>query len=331
MFVKGLKLSIVIPTHNRALYLAKTLQSIVVQTIPPFEVIVVNNGSTDHTQDVIKKYMHQLPLVPITEKIQSYAHTRNVGVYKARGDIIALIDDDCEADRHWVQKILHAHTYGTYVIQGIGIENPASRNIYSFVHNLRCQEGYLYGESLSTTSYRYGKQTYPLITSIDNKNVSFSRKLLKKFVPWYAEWLPPYICADDVELAQRLSLSEIKIIYNPNIWVFHQGRESLAALLQRNFEYGKSDWWIYVLIKRQMAKNTKVWKSFHNFVIIHKCRSLLKIFLIDFGLFQKLMQSSQFPMVTRIYGIIIFILAKSVRKVGYFYEKILIQHHGNGK
>jgi glycosyltransferase involved in cell wall biosynthesis len=84
--------SVVIPAHNAAPWLAETLRSVLDQTYRDLEVIVVNDGSTDDTQDVIASFGQRIYCVEQTN--QGLPAARNTGIRSARGDWIALLDAD---------------------------------------------------------------------------------------------------------------------------------------------------------------------------------------------------------------------------------------------
>jgi glucosyl-dolichyl phosphate glucuronosyltransferase len=104
-------ITIVIPTLNRADLLDKTLNSIARQTIGPdrFEVIVVDNGSKDHTRDVIAKFDALLPgLRYIFEEKPGLHEGRHRGMKAARSEILTFADDDIEALPTWIEGILES-------------------------------------------------------------------------------------------------------------------------------------------------------------------------------------------------------------------------------
>jgi glycosyltransferase involved in cell wall biosynthesis len=84
--------SVVIPVYNGAKYIAETIESILAQTVPPTEVIVVNDGSTDETASIVKQYGH--PVVLMTVKSGGACAARNIGASHATGNWIALCDGD---------------------------------------------------------------------------------------------------------------------------------------------------------------------------------------------------------------------------------------------
>ena len=85
--------SIVVPTYNRASLIGKTIESILAQTYPHFELIIVDDGSTDQTEEEVKKYL--------SDKVSYYKKTnaeraaaRNYGTLRSKGDYINWFDSD---------------------------------------------------------------------------------------------------------------------------------------------------------------------------------------------------------------------------------------------
>lgn len=84
--------SVVIPNHNYARYIGEAVESVLSQTYPEVEVIVVDNGSTDDSLEVLRRYAARCRVVPQADLGQSLA--RNRGIQEARGDLIAFLDAD---------------------------------------------------------------------------------------------------------------------------------------------------------------------------------------------------------------------------------------------
>ena len=96
-------ISIVIPAYNEAHYLAQCLDSIAGQTVPPDEVIVVDNGSTDNTAAVARRYSF---VRVVAERRPGIVHARNAGFDTATSDIIGRIDADTILPPNWVEYVL---------------------------------------------------------------------------------------------------------------------------------------------------------------------------------------------------------------------------------
>lgn len=86
------RVSVVIPTYNRAIFIAECLDSVLAQTYRDFEVIVVDDGSTDNTDEVLKPYLGSIRL--IKQGNSGSAAARNNGIGEAKGEYIAFQDSD---------------------------------------------------------------------------------------------------------------------------------------------------------------------------------------------------------------------------------------------
>jgi glucosyl-dolichyl phosphate glucuronosyltransferase len=107
------KVSCVICTYRRPDVLAAAIGSLIDQSIPStaYEIIVVDNNSGDTTSEVVGRYfLETLPKVSyVLEPNQGLSHARNTGVEHARGEIVAFLDDDAEADPNWLAALLEVY------------------------------------------------------------------------------------------------------------------------------------------------------------------------------------------------------------------------------
>ncbi|MCL4557752.1 MAG: glycosyltransferase family 2 protein [Deltaproteobacteria bacterium] len=88
------KVSIIIPTYNRARYLDKTIKSALAQTFEDFELIIVDDGSTDDSRQVIDPYLSDPRVRYIYQENRERCAARNNGLRNSRGRYIALLDSD---------------------------------------------------------------------------------------------------------------------------------------------------------------------------------------------------------------------------------------------
>jgi glycosyltransferase involved in cell wall biosynthesis len=87
------KISVVIPSYNRANYIEKTIDSVLEQTVDDIEIILVDDGSTDNTRELVhNKYGDQV--IYVYQENQGIPGARNTGIKNARGDYIAFLDSD---------------------------------------------------------------------------------------------------------------------------------------------------------------------------------------------------------------------------------------------
>ena len=109
----SLKVSVVLCTYNRAGRVGTCLKALLEQSVPAdeYEVIVVNDGSTDSTAEVLKAY--DVRVITNTPN-QGLAQSRNNGAMAAKAAILAFTDDDCVPDKDWLAQLL-----GQYADPGI--------------------------------------------------------------------------------------------------------------------------------------------------------------------------------------------------------------------
>lgn len=97
-------ISVVCPTYNSAAYVADTIQSVLQQTMPPLELIVSDDGSTDQTVEIIERLSENAPfeVSVLKNSHRGPGAARNAGIFAAKGDWIAFLDSD---DRWHPEKI----------------------------------------------------------------------------------------------------------------------------------------------------------------------------------------------------------------------------------
>lgn len=116
-----MKLSVIIPTLNRSVLLEKVLISLSVQTFSQeqFEVIVVDNGSTDTTYTIVNSYATRIKNLLYFFDSRPGLHVgRHKGFFEASSDILVYIDDDIEAWPTWLQTIYDSFTNKEIVLVG---------------------------------------------------------------------------------------------------------------------------------------------------------------------------------------------------------------------
>ena len=101
-------ISVVIPTYNSAKYIKEAIDSVLMQTLQPLEIIVVDDGSTDDTNSIIASYTDLKKIIYIKKDNGGPASARNMGIKKSSGEFIALLDADdiWESDKLEKQVLL---------------------------------------------------------------------------------------------------------------------------------------------------------------------------------------------------------------------------------
>jgi glycosyltransferase involved in cell wall biosynthesis len=128
--VTPIKISVIVPSHNAAATLGCQLEALAAQRCSqPWEVIVVDNCSTDDTQALVDRYCQRMPNLRLVEAFDrpGAAYARNAGARAAHGEYLAFIDADDEAAPAWVAaigKALAEHDFVASRFDGTKL-NPA--------------------------------------------------------------------------------------------------------------------------------------------------------------------------------------------------------------
>ena len=108
-----LLISVIVPVYNTASYLEECLNSLITQTYPHLEIICVNDGSTDSSADILKKYSEQDDRIKIITQLNSgLSSARNAAIEKAAGQVISFVDSDDFVESNMYEEIANAFSDG---------------------------------------------------------------------------------------------------------------------------------------------------------------------------------------------------------------------------
>lgn len=129
--------SVVIPLYNKENYIETTLKSVLNQTFKNFEIIVVNDGSTDNSLQVVETFSDNR-IHTIQQNNQGLSASRNIGISNSKGNIIALLDADDIWDSEFLNSIyrLYKKFPEAYLFGTNYLEKYSSRNIIEPVKNI---------------------------------------------------------------------------------------------------------------------------------------------------------------------------------------------------
>ena len=214
------EVSVVVPVYNGANTIAKTIDALLAQeTEKSYEVIVVDDGSTEDTPNIIKKY----PLKIITQDNAGPSAARNSGWKAASGEIVAFTDSDCVPVSNWVEVL--SKPFEDSAVGGVG-GTYKTENIGSILAT------YI-GEDIKFRHDRLGKE----IEATGTFSAAFRKNLLEQ-VGGFDETYKK-ATAEDFDLCFAIRKTGHKILFVPNAIVGHYHKE-------RFFKYIKSQFWYAV-------------------------------------------------------------------------------------
>lgn len=137
--MKEPKVSVLLPTYNGARFITKSIESVLLQSFEDFELIIINDGSTDYTPDIAKEFTRKNNRVVFISNKENLGiqKTLNKGLEIAKGEYIARIDDDDEwVDREKLSaqvKFLDEHPDHVLVGTGIIIVDEKRNELFRFL------------------------------------------------------------------------------------------------------------------------------------------------------------------------------------------------------
>ncbi len=217
------KISVVVSFHNAARTLEDCCETLLELNYPDYEVILVNDGSTDRSAEIIERYPFQIVTSDTNRGISA---GRNAGLRAATGEIIAYIDADARADPDWLMYL--ARTYEEQDVAGVGGPNPVPPE----------------DPWVAQCVYRSpGGPTQVMLTDdtaehIPGCNMSFRRAALEDIGGFDEQFTT---AADDVDVCWRLIDRGYRLGFNPSALVWHHRRPSVRAYWRQQVGYGLSE------------------------------------------------------------------------------------------
>jgi len=218
------RVSVVIPVYQGERDIAACLRSVLDQSIPRdlYEVIVVNNGSTDRTAAIVAEF----PVGVVDEPRRGVSHARNAGVAHARGELIAFTDVDCVADHHWIEALV-ARFDSEPDLGGVG--------------------GYIAGYDPQTSVQYYIAESGLLSQEEAIRDLRYSKPfammanaLLPRRLAEEAGGFDPQceLAGEDADLCWRIGDMGRRFVFAPHALVYHRHRPTVRLLCRWMFRYG---------------------------------------------------------------------------------------------
>lgn len=233
--------SVIVSVLDEAKHLPDLLDSLAAQE-PPFEVLIVDAGSRDGSQEIVRRYAAQDPRFHLIEVPGRRGTSRNAGVERATGEYVAFIDGDCIANPFWLQRLR---------------EPAGPRNI---VAGRTVTFGYWAFERLQRVEleHRGYDVSYP------SANLLYPRRAFLD-VGGFDE---RFITAEDIDLNYRAVEAGLSIRYARPAVVYHRARDSVTGFLRQAYwnGYGRKQLtlkhgalWSQYSLRRMVGTQLHLW------------------------------------------------------------------------
>lgn len=274
-------ISIVIPAYNAEKTIASTLKALLNQTYPKnqYEIIVVNDGSTDNTKAVVKKFK-KVKLIEQSHK--GPAAARNLGVKHSKGSIILFTDADCIPDKNWIKNMVEPFKKNPEIVGVSGTYKTLNKNslIARFV-----------GYEIEQRHERMKREKY--IDFIGSYSAAYKKNIFLQFGGFDESF--PTASGEDTELSFKIAKHNLKMVFQPKAFVYHKHPDTLLKFLRQKFFRGYWRIPLYEKHKEKMFRHGYTPKSLYMEIGLLG----LSIILILLGLFK---------FISTTYGIIILSL-----------------------
>lgn len=216
------RVSVVVCTYNGGRTLAQCLYSLQKLNYPDYEIIVVNDGSTDATREILARFPD---VRAFHQENMGLSVARNTGLQAATGEIVAYTDDDCFADPDWLAHLVsQLQQSGAHAVGG---------------PNLTPEDGWL----AACVAASPGQPTHVLESDqeaehIPGCNMAFHREALlaiNGFDPVYRK------AGDDVDVCWRLQDAGMWITFAPGAMVWHHRRPGPRSFFRQQAGYGEAE------------------------------------------------------------------------------------------
>lgn len=231
-----MRVTVAIPCYNGSPYIGAVIESVLSQTLPADEVLVVDDGSTDGSAEIIRQY----PVCLIQhETNQGLAAARNSAMERATGDVIVYIDADAIADSHLLATLIHG--YDSSDIGGVGGQG-VEVNVCSLADRWRRRHArQSHGDRPKDVEFLFGLC------------MSFRLKVLREvggFNPAFRT------NAEDIDVSLRLRKVGYRLRYMPHAKVYHQRIDNEISLVRTIAA------WYEAAYHARWMNNAHPWKLF---------------------------------------------------------------------
>lgn len=233
-----MNISVILPCYNGAQTIAVQLEALANQQYSdPWELIVVNNGSTDRSMEIVEQYRDRLPNLRIVDAYTSpgprlgVSHSYNVGLKAATGDVFAFCEADDKVAPGWLAAIrLGLRQYEM-------VSGPLEYQELNEAWILKAHNGGSQSEEFIKVSHK------PFLPFAFGCNLAMRRSVYERI----GEIDESFRCAWDMDYCFKAQLAGIQLCFIPDIKIHYRVRHSLRAIYRQSRNWGEDN----VLIRKR--------------------------------------------------------------------------------
>ncbi|MFX1442889.1 MAG: glycosyltransferase [Promethearchaeota archaeon] len=288
--------SIVIPIKNRGKFLPSLIKNLSDLNYPNYEIIIVDDSSTDNTTDLLQQFAIKSILL---KKSVGSAQARNIGIKQAKHDIIALTDSDCLVSKNWLKDLVpYLENY----------DAVGGNVIYSDKAEMKLNPLCMKNETIITKESS--------INFLNFSNIIFKKNLLTLtggFLDYRIE---------DLDFSWRLLKKGFNLIYVPKGTIIHYANRTPIQNIKKYLQYGKS--YTELIFVHQMNLGFKPEPVFsrnsilnYSQLIIYPIVLLFLLFICNLMNFNYIFCFSLSTLLIFLFG---YLMIRLIKKIEFFYK-----------
>ncbi len=245
--------SIIIPAHNEEASIKGAIESVLKQTFKDYELIVVNDSSTDKTKEIVESYIKKDKRIKLINiKGGNAAKARNAGLRIAKGKYIIFVDADITFNKHFIKKIINhfKEQKADAVTWNVYTKNP--KTMVSKMINERYKK---FQSRILKPGFEKGAYVF-----------TFKKSVIKK-LGGYDESVSYF---EDYLITKKFYEMGFKAYHDPQLIVFHEDPNTLIDYLKQGVSYGKG---LSTLYKKDKWHALKM-------LLINFCRASIFLLII---------------------------------------------------
>jgi glucosyl-dolichyl phosphate glucuronosyltransferase len=241
------KISAIICTYNREKYLPGAIEALLLQkniSVSDFEIVIINNNSTDRTEEIVNDYLQKNSSYRFTYSVetkQGLSHARNKGIEVSKGKLLAFLDDDAYAHKNYIHDVLDFFDHNP-LIQAVGgkiLLHFEQKEPLWYTPYLGSLLGYF---NPWNKPRFFNKKQYPR-----GSNMVYKKELFNKygvFNPALGRIGSGMLGSEEKEMFQRIYSGNEKIYYLPEAVIYHMvpiERTTIPFIKNQSMAVGRSE------------------------------------------------------------------------------------------